>query len=184
MRKAFGAARPVFIAPDQSTLPVFIASGQSTLPIQADDVGLCIVQTPIITAGAYSSGDALGGLLTFASAVRASGGTGVITKIVIVDDADQEAPIDLVFFDQTFTATGDNDAFDPSDADMQNCIGHVNVAATDYASFNDNGAATKRNVGFWYALAGTLLFAQMVVRDTPSYVATDDLTVKIFVERN
>ncbi len=143
--------------------------------------GTEIVLIPTITAGAYTSGDALGGLLTFANAARISGGRGVVTKVVIVDDDNELQPIDLVLFNQTFTATGDNDAFAPSEADLENCIGHISIAATDYASFSANAEATKRNVGFDYKLAATSLFGQMVIRDTGGYAATDDLTVKITV---
>ncbi len=143
--------------------------------------GLDIVLIPTITAGAYTSGDALGGLLTFPNAARVSGGRGTITKVVVVDDANKLQPIDIVFFDQTFTAISDNDAFAPSEADLENCLGHISIAATDYASFSANAEATKRNVGFDYKLDGTSLFGQAVIRDTGGYNATDDLTVKITV---
>ncbi len=156
---------------DQEARMLVIATGNK----------LTITQTPTITAGAYTSGDALGGLLTFAGAAALAGGRGTITKVVIVDDANKLQPIDLVLFNQTFTATGDNDVFAPSDADMQNNIGHIPIAATDYASFSANAEATKRNVGFDYTLAGTSLFGQMVIRDVGGYAAVDDLTIKITV---
>ncbi len=150
---------------------------------------IVIAQTPTITAGLYAAGDALGGLLTFANAARVAGGGGTITKVVVIDDDQELAPIDVVFFDQTFGATADNAAFDPTDADMQNNIGYIDIAATDYADFNDNSVAAKTSglrMPFDYDLvaAGTSLFAQMVVRDTPTYTATDDLTIKITVQRN
>ena len=157
------------------------------VPVQANDISLRIVQTPTITAGLYASGDALGGLLTFADAARLAGGTGIITKVVIVDDDQEIAPIDIVFFDQTFTATADNAPFDPSDADMQNCIGFIDVAATDYADFVDNSVAAKGSglrMPFAFDLVGTSLFAQLVVRATPTYTATDDITVKLTISRN
>lgn len=147
-----------------------------------------ISQTPTITAGAYTAGDAIGGLLTFANAVRGSGRSrATITNVTIVDDAKQSAPIDLVFFNQTFTATADNAAFDPTDADMQNCIGYIDVAATDYAEFNDNGVAAKSSglrMPFSFELVdgGTSLFAQAVIRNADTFTATDDLTIKITVE--
>jgi hypothetical protein len=147
-----------------------------------------IVQTPTITAGAYTAGDALGGLLTFANAARVAGGRGEIVKVTIIDDAKQSAPIDIVLFDRTLTATADNSPFDPSDADLQNCLGYISVAATDYAEFNDNGTATKASglqMPFAYDLAGgvTSLFGQLVIRNGDTYAATDDITVKITVRR-
>ena len=146
-----------------------------------------ITQTPTITAGAYTAGDALGGLLTFANAVRAAGRGAVITKVVIIDTANQEAPVDLVLFNQTFTPTADNAAFNPSDADLANCIGYIDVAATDYSSFNQDNAVAAKSSGlgmpFPIVLVGTSLFGQMVVRDAPTYAATDDLIIKLTIER-
>ena len=155
------------------------------LPVTTEDP-IDIVQAPAVTAGAYAAGDALGLMVTFANAARVAGGGGTITKIVILDEAGQLAPIDVVFFNVTFTATADNAPFDPSDADLANCIGYVDVAATDYADFVDNSVAAKASglrMPFDYDLAGTSLFGQMVVRDTPTYVATDDITIKITVQR-
>ena len=123
----------------------------------------------------------------FDGAVLAGRTAGTITKVVIVDDADQEAPIDIVFFSEPFAATADNAPFDPTDADMQNCLGYIDVAATDYASFTDNGVATKTSglrMPFDFVLpVNGRLYAQKVIRDAATYVATDDLTIKITVER-
>ena len=51
-------------------------SGDPFVELNSD--GIAISQTPTITAGAYSAGDAVGELLTFADAVRESGGLGEI----------------------------------------------------------------------------------------------------------
>ena len=161
------------------------------VPLSIDDEGrtlvvvsgnqITITQTPTITAGAYTSGDALGGLLTFGGATILASGSGIIQKVVITDDDNELQPIDLVLFNQTFGATADNAAFAPSDADLQNCIGHISVAATNYSSFDDNAVATKRNVGFPFTAVGTGLFGQMVIRDVGGYAATDDITIKITI---
>jgi hypothetical protein len=166
---------------------VTLNAGENNIGQVGHDV-LEIVQTPTITAGAYTAGDALGGLLTFAGAARLAGGRGMITKVTIVDDALQSAPIDLVLFDRTFTATADNAPFDPSDADMQNCLGFIPVANTDYAEFTDNGVATKASglqMPFEFQLAPgvTSLFGQLVIRVGDTYAATDDITVKVTVRR-
>jgi len=148
-----------------------------------------IVLTPTISAAAiYAAGDALGGLLTFAAAARVAGGGGTITKVVVIDEDQERAPVDVVFFDRTFGATADNAPFDPTDADLANCIGYLDVAATDYENFVDNSVAVKASglrMPFDYDLvaAGTSLFAQMVVRSTPTYTAVDDITIKITVQR-
>ena len=162
-------------------------STTNPVPIETEDP-VDIVQQPTISAAAiYAAGDALGGLLTFANAARVAGGGGTITKVVVLDEDQELAPIDVVFFNVTFTATGNNDPFDPSDADLANCIGYVDIAATDYADFTDNSVAAKASglrMPFDYDLVGTSLFAQMVVRSAPTYTATDDITIKITVRRS
>jgi hypothetical protein len=146
-----------------------------------------IVLTPTISAAAiYAAGDAIGGQLVFAAAGALWGEGGEITKVVIVDDDREMAPIDLVLFDRTFTATADNAPFDPSDADLENCIGYIDVAATDYGAFVDNAVAAKASglrmpFDFKLPAGAVALYGQMVVRGTPTYTAIGDLTIKITV---
>ncbi len=154
------------------------------IQVQAGSDILTIVQTPAITAGAEHANDALGGLLTFANAVRVSGGECTIRSIMIKDLASQDGEIDLVFFDRTFTATADNAAFDPSDADLANCVGHIKIRVSDYVDFADNSIATRDNLGLAMTLNGTSLFAQAVLRTAETYVATSDITIKVTVERH
>jgi len=157
----------------------------ATNPVPTVSV-VSITQTPTISTGIYAAGDALGGLLTFANAVRVAGGSGVITKVVIVDYDQERTPVDLVLFNQTFTATADNAAFDPSDADLANVIGYIDVAATDYANFVDNSVAAKSSglrMPFPITLVGTSLFGQLVVRSAPTYTAVTDISVRLTIER-
>lgn len=144
--------------------------------------GINISQTPTITAGAYAAKDAVGGLLTFAAAARISTGKGVINTVTIIDDDDEKAALELWLFNQTFTATADNAAFDPADATMTNCVGVIPIAAADYYSANDNGAACVRGVGLQFQLAGTSLFGQLKCTGTPTYTATTDLTIVLAIE--
>lgn len=139
-----------------------------------------ISATPTISAGsAYAAGDAVGGLLTFANAARTSGGTITVQTVVIIDKDQELAPLELVLFDRTFTATADNAAFDPSDADLANVVGVVKVS--DYSSFNDNSVATRSGIGLAAKLDGTSLFGQLVVRSAPTYTADSDITVIVQV---
>ena len=58
-------------------------------------------------------------------------------------------------------------------------------AAADYAGGPSNSVATKSNLNMPYVPAGTIsIWATLHVRGTPTYVATDDLTVKLFVEES
>ena len=160
------------------------SAGTAIPPRQVVGNTLTISQTPTITAGAYSANDACGGLLTFANAARVSGGKGVIQSVVIIDDDLEDSELDLVLFDRTFTAMADNAAWSPSDADNQNCIGHITIGAEKYCDGDDNSIATVVNCGLAFTLSGTSMFGQLVIRDGNTYTATDDLTVKIVILRD
>jgi len=138
--------------------------------------------TPTVTAGAYVAKEAVGGRLEFANAVRVAAGSGTIHAVTIIDNASQSAELVLVLFNQAFTATNDNAAFDPSDADLLNCIGKIVVAATDYNAFADNAVACKMGIGLPFELAsGTTLYGQLMCTGTPTYAATSDVTVKVHI---
>jgi len=155
-----------------------LAAGETHIGAIGGDT-VTVTQTPTITAGAYSAKDAVGGLLTFASAARVSGGKITIQSVTVTDLAAQSATLVLVLFDQTFTATADNAAFDPSDADLANCVGIIPIYSSDYQAFADNGVATVRNIGLTVTLAVTSLFGQLMCTGTPTYASTSDLTVKL-----
>lgn len=178
-----GGATPVDV-----TVQVGGADISPTNPLPTtDDYNITVTVQPTITAGAYTAGDAIGGQLAITNAVLEAQGSGMITKVIVIDDANQRAPIDIVFFNQTFGATADNAPFDPTDADMENFIGFIDVLTTDYSQFNDNAGASKASgtrMPFDFTLAaGTTLYAQAVVRSTPTYAATGDLTFKFEIRR-
>ena len=143
---------------------------------QVSGHGKTISQTPTVTAGAYSAGDAVGGLLTFANAARASAAGGVIKQVIILDDAGQDAETELWLFNATFTAMADNDAWAPSEADLRKLIGIVSTVDGSWFAAGTPSAARILDVGR-YDLAGTSLFGQLVTRGTPTYAATDDVTI-------
>lgn len=156
---------------------------QGSFPPAQQTVGLKqtrISQTPTVsTTPAYTAKDAVGGLLTFANAARTSGGTIIIESVAVIDNSQQMPALDLVLFDRTFSASTDNAAFDPTDADLANVIGVIPIAS--WADFNDNSVATRYGLGLAAKLDGTSLFGQLVTRSTPTFVATTDITVIVTV---
>lgn len=145
--------------------------------------GITVSQTPTVTAGAYSANDAVGGLLTFAAAALGTGLGGVVKDVLILDDAGQDAEMELWLFDQTFTAMSDNAAWAPSEADLRNlvCI----ISTTDgawFAAGTPSAAMVEANQR--YDCTGTSLFGQLVTRGTPTFAATDDVSVKIGLLRD
>ena len=118
--------------------------------------------------------------MTFANAARIAGGGGVIKDMLIVDDAGQDAELELWLFDRTFTAIADNAAWAPSEADLENLITVITTADIDYLAAG-TPSAIPVEVAKRYDCVGVDLFGQLVTRGTPTYVATDDLTVKILL---
>lgn len=173
-QKAAAASTSVVLASDQGALTVTLGSEQVAT------AGTTIAQTPTVTAGAYAAGDAVGGLLTFADAARVAGRGGVITSLVIVDDAGQDVELELWLFNQAFTAIDDNDAWEPSEADLENLVA---VLSTEESSQGWLAAGTPSivdvEVARRYDCAATALYGQLVTRGTPTFAATDDLTVKL-----
>lgn len=142
-----------------------------------------LTATPTISSGsAYADGDAVGGKLTFADAVLPERGA-TIQSITVVDLDSQDATLKLVLFDQDFTAETDNAAFDPSDADLANCIGWVEIAEADYQAFSDNSVASVNSIGKAFTLdgVGTSLYGQLITTGTPTYASTSSLTIKLHI---
>ena len=154
-----------------------IAAGENHLG-KVGGEGLTIAQTPTIDTDAYTANDNVGGLLEFANAARVSGGGGLLNKVVIIDDAKQDAELELWLFDRTFTQGADDAAWSPSEADLENLVDVVSTADGTYYDTANQGVCVIE-LARRYDLNGTSLFGRLVTRGTPTYAATDDLTIKV-----
>lgn len=159
-----------------------IAAGETHIG-EVGGNGITISQTPTVTAGAYTAGDAVGGLLTFANAARISAGGGVTKNMVIVDDAGQDAELELWLFDRTFSAIADNAAWAPTEADLENLIAIISTSDGTWRAAG-TPSAVDIEVSKRYDLTGTSMFGQLVTRGTPTFAATDDISVKIALLRD
>lgn len=151
-----------------------VEGGAALIGARTDVISL----TPTISTSAYTAADAVGGLLTFADATAKAGHTGVIQSVTIIDEAKQSAGLELALFDTTFTPTADNATFAPSDAVILTCIGIIPI--TTYYDFSVNSVGMAENIGLAFKTSGSAnLFGQLLTRGTPTYAATNDLTVKL-----
>lgn len=159
-----------------------IAAGETHIG-EVGGADVIISQTPTVTAGAYSANDAVGGMLTFANAARASGLGGIIKSVVIVDDAGQDAETELWLFDTTITAVGDNAGFTQTEAELHTVVA---VISSTEGTWRASGTPSVCDIecSRGYTCTGTSLFGQLVTRGTPTEVATDDITVRIQLVQN
>jgi len=152
---------------------------QSTISLNQTRI---TVQPVVSTTPAYTAKDAVGGKLTFANAARSSGGSITVQAVVVVDRSQQMPALELVLFDRDFTASNDNAAFDPTDADLAYCVGVVKIG--DWSDFSDNAVAVRTGIGLAAKLEGTDLYGQLVTRSTPTFVATTDIVVALHIVRD
>ena len=171
----------VDVGGDGATAPLIDAAVPSALLPVGGKV-IRVSQTPTVTNGAYSANDAMGGLLTFANAARASGGSCVIEGFTVVDLSNTQPALELLLFDQTFTNIADNGVFDISDADLANVIAVVKFA--DWASYNDHAVTSRFGLGLACKLAGTSLFGQLMTRTAVTLTSTADIIVVAHIAQN
>lgn len=136
--------------------------------------------TPVITASSYTTGKALGGLLTF-TGIAAFGWTKLLTA-VITDLANQKIAMDLMLFNQTFTATADTSTIAISGADVVKAVGVISFVAGDYisAAASTNAIATKYNLQLGaIAALDQNLYGQLVIRGSATYASISDIKVTL-----
>lgn len=157
-------------------------SATNPVPVEAD--GATIAVTPTVTAGAYSAGDCVGGKLSFAGAARKATGGGVVKDIVIIDDAGQDVELELWLFGADFTAPGDNAAWAPVEAELHTLVGIISTADGAWFAAGTPSAARVECSQRYDLTSGTTLYGQLVTRGTPTFAATDDVTVLIGLLRD
>lgn len=140
---------------------------------------MSIYTTPFVDVGVntniYASGDALGAKATFPNVPE----HGVIESIQVIDRDKEEVNLDLVMFRRDIAGTAANAAFDPTDAELSDCIGAVLIDT--WKSFSDNSLGQETNIGMAYwAPTGVITF-QCVTRGTPTYTAATDLLIAISI---
>lgn len=153
------------------------AAGDTTVRMISKTVSV----TPTVSAAsAYTANDAVGGEMTFAGATANRSQTAVLSTVTIIDEGDQGAALNLVCANQTVTEGADNAAFAWSDADVLNAVITVAIAATDYVDVGGAKVAVVGNVGqLFTTYNGDSLYCQLQTTGTPTYAATDDITVKL-----
>ncbi len=134
------------------------------------------IATPTITAAQYASGNAVGGLLTFANIVRAAGRGGRLTAF-IRDKAGQAGGYDLLLFDSAPTAPTDKTAVALSAADLAKCFGSLTPGTIVLGG--TPGILNADTPKPFKLGSGTSIFGILVTRGTPTYASTSDISVEL-----
>ena len=137
-----------------------------------------------LTNVTYAAGDQLGNLITLTGASRASGGSGYIRGITLVDAADIIGQVDVVIFDTTVTLAADNAAFAISDADALRTVALVQLAGA--FDIGNNRICQANNLAIPFVCNGTSsLFAAMITRTANAgYATATDIRLIVYVDWN
>ena len=151
-------------------------------------------------AAAYTANDVLsetdtgsaGTAWTFAAVAGADGGSGYITKAQVISESEGVVPrLTLFLFSETPTSELDDNAANtaPDAADKAFYVGKIDFPAmeslgtTDSNSICSPGTVGNLPLAFECATDADDLYGILVTRDAFTQTATDDLTVKLTVER-
>ncbi len=125
---------------------------------------------------------------TFSEVVRSNGGSGVITKVFIDDNQSPALILDaeLWLFDTTVTADQDNEAFTPTDAEMQTlqAVIPLSTAYVGTASGNTLLSSGIINEPFKCALSADDLFGVLVARNAYIPVSAEVFNIRLFIDRD
>ncbi len=105
----------------------------------------------------------------------------VIQTLVLTDYDDQGSALEAVFMREPVTVGANNATFAIPDTQVQHVVGVVDIAATDYADFDQNQVATVANVGIVAKpdpSTPTSLWVALTTSGTPTY-AGGRLTLKV-----
>lgn len=153
---------------------------------------VCLSQVQTVTASsAYASGNCVGGLLTFAGAIRTvpDGVTaktgGIINSVLITDASNNQTQFDVWFFDSDPTATTvtDKTLLALNAADRVRSIGFVSVNA--WTGANSGGGLGQGLLDLRFVLAtGTTLYGILIARGTPTFASTGDVQVRVVISQD
>lgn len=155
---------------------VHIDGGSSTSPVPVATAGRTYAIPLTVTAGAYSAGDVVGELIIFPNAARETGGGGVIKDVEIIDDAGQDAEMELWLFGAAITDVADNAPWAPTESDLHQLVGIISTVNGAWFAAGTPSAA-RVECSQRYDCVYDHLYGKLVTRGTPTFAATDDVEV-------
>ena len=158
----------------------------ATNPVVIAEIPKTFTQALTVTAGLYAVGDNVGGKITLTSAARASGGTVRLNSIVLADHDEQEAEMDITFFNANPSgSTLTNDAAtDVVDADAGKIAGTITISPAHYYDLGSCSVANIQDINMLITASGSAnLYCAVTTRGTPTFTATDHVNVIINLEQ-
>lgn len=131
------------------------------------------VTPPVTINSAYSSGQVIGGMLTFGNALRAS--SGVISNITIVDKDAQASALNIYIFGAApATSYPDKSVFTMNATDAANCIGAYSILSGSSGWVQGGGVSVATISPLALAVASDIqktLWMLIVSAGTPTFTS-------------
>lgn len=137
--------------------------------------------TPTVEATPdYADEDVLGGKQSITDAARLAAGSGVVNFLSVSSKVDITVGIRVTFFksDPSSTTFTENSTLALDAADYDKVLGHVDIAAADWADLGTPNIATKTNINIPFNLPAsvTTLYAVATAQGAINLGSTSDLT--------
>lgn len=140
---------------------------------------------PTVDTSAYADGDAIDGLQTLSQALREALLSGRIDTVTVIDQAKQSPALELYFFESQVTGGTDNAAYNPSDANIAECLAVVKVVAGDYNTTSAQAVATvKPDFAVQAASGDGTLYMQIVSGGAPTFGAATELKLRVVISQD
>ena len=177
-----GNVNIAYIAPGDNNIgnvDIQVISGGETHIGQVGSESTMVLSTPALTgSNTYIAGDCVGSVLEFADAARVAGMGGVIKQLIIIDDAGQDAQMELWLFSQHVTTIGDSNPWVCTEAQLHYLVGIISTVDGSWFATGTPSVAVVE-VSQQYTCLGTALYGQLVNRvGTPTYGAAS-ISVKL-----
>ena len=143
---------------------VAISSGTVTANVVNPNI-VAVQSTPTVTAGAYSSGYSLGGLLTLANVVAANGNQALMQSATVAFKSGAVPAMDVIFFNANPTSSTitDNQAIAINSADLGKIVGIAHVTDCTLTAASTESVCQAQNLVMPAVLSTTSLYAAIVV---------------------
>jgi hypothetical protein len=145
--------------------------------------------TPAVDTAIYAVDDVLfvpteiTNVFRMADELRKNGSCVILNSVIMLDVDDETAfSVDLLFFRSNVTLGTINEAVTISDADADELIGVMNIAASDVVDLVNSKAYFKNGLGIPMqgSADSTSLYVGAVLRSgTPTFTAATDLKLKL-----
>lgn len=145
-----------------------------------------LTAAPTVTAGAYTTGQVVGGLVSLSGATRINAWSGTIQQVMITVKTALTAPFDVLFFDtnptnSTFT---DNSSLAINVADLPFLCGVAHC--TDLVSGGTPQILQANNLGIIFKLSAsaTTLYAVIVIRGGETFASTSAIGMSVLIAQD